>query len=164
MTIRRMLVITVLLTCFLLFVAYTASAEETAQGGQSLEQAASDPTASLMSVQIQDVYTGGYHTLDGEDGNPILLRSAIPFKTGPLNHIARATLPIVTHSPSGKERPERSGALRPDRLQRILGPMGGRAGHALPDRDERCAGSGEVGDRSRGGVRGAYREADVGPV
>jgi len=101
-TIRRMLVITVLLTCFLLFVAYTASAEETAQGGQSLEQAASDPTASLMSVQIQDLYAGDYHNLDDQEGNTILLRTAVPFKTGSLDHIARATLPIVTDSPSGK--------------------------------------------------------------
>ncbi len=102
MRIRRMLVMTVLLTCFLLFVSYPASAQETAQGGQSLEQAASDPTASLMSVQIQNVYAGDYHNLDDQEGNTILLRSAVPFKTGSLDHIARATLPIVTDSPSGK--------------------------------------------------------------
>jgi hypothetical protein len=86
----------------LLFVSYAALAEEQTQGGQSLEQAASDPTASLMSVQIQDQYSGDYYNAHNESGNIILLRSAIPFKTGPLNHIARATLPIVTHSPSGK--------------------------------------------------------------
>ncbi len=86
-----------------LLTAFSAAyAQEPAQGGQALDQAANDPTASLMNVQIQNVYTGDYHNLKGESGNAILLRSAVPFKTGPLNHIARATLPIVTKSPSGE--------------------------------------------------------------
>lgn len=72
------------------------------EGSQSLEQAANDPTASLMSVQVQEIYTGDYHKLDEEDGNSVLLRSAVPFKLGKLDNIARATLPIVTDSPSGK--------------------------------------------------------------
>ena len=76
--------------------------KEGGTGGQSLEQAASDPTASLMSLQIQDIYTGSFHNLDNEIGNTVLLRSAVPFQTGSLNHIARATLPIVTDSPSGE--------------------------------------------------------------
>ncbi len=76
--------------------------KEGGTGGQSLEQAASDPTASLMSLQIQDIYTGSFHNLDNESGNTVLLRSAVPFQTGSLNHIARATLPIVTDSPSGE--------------------------------------------------------------
>lgn len=70
--------------------------------GQSLEQAANDPTASLMSVQIQNIYTGDFHMLDDEQGNTVLLRSALPFRTGSINHIARATLPYVTDSPSGE--------------------------------------------------------------
>lgn len=70
--------------------------------GQSLGQAANDPTASLMSFQIQYINVGDYHLLDNQHGNTILLRSAIPFKTGDLKHIARATLPIITDSPSGK--------------------------------------------------------------
>lgn len=90
------------LLCLLLAAAPSAMAEEGETGGQSLEQAASDPTASLMSVQIQDVYAGSYHNLDDESGNTILLRSAVPFATGSLKHIARATLPIVTDSPSGE--------------------------------------------------------------
>ena len=89
-----------LLACMLSFGAGVAFCKEPSEGGQTLEQAANDPTASLMSVQIQNVYAGSYHNLDDEDGNTILLRSAIPFKTGLLNHIARATLPVVTDSPS----------------------------------------------------------------
>ena len=37
-----------------------------APGGQSLGQAASDPTASLMSFQFNDWYTANYHNLDDE--------------------------------------------------------------------------------------------------
>ncbi|MCK5517298.1 MAG: hypothetical protein KAI39_10520 [Desulfobulbaceae bacterium] len=70
--------------------------------GQALDQAANDPTASLMSIQIQNIYSGEYHKLSDESVNTILLRSAIPFQTGNLKHIARATLPIVTDNPSGE--------------------------------------------------------------
>jgi len=102
MKIKPLFVLSASLVCLLLWAAGFTLAEEPAQGGQSLEQAANDPTASLMSVQIQDIYAGDYHKLNDESGNSILLRTAVPFKTGPLNHIARATLPIVTNSPSGK--------------------------------------------------------------
>jgi hypothetical protein len=95
---RRATVTAALVVC----AAHTAAAAEDGAGGQSLEQAASDPTASLMSVQVQDIYAGAYHQLDDESGNSILLRSAVPFTTGSLEHIARLTLPIVTDSPSGE--------------------------------------------------------------
>jgi len=85
-----------------LFAGSTAASAEQAAGGQSLESAANDPTASLMSVQIQDVYAGDYYNLDDEQGNILLLRSAVPFKTGRFDHIARGTLPIITDSPSGE--------------------------------------------------------------
>ena len=68
--------------------------------GQSLGQAAEDPTASLMSVQIADWYTARFHGLADEDANTVVLRSAIPFQTGDLNHIFRATVPFLTDSPS----------------------------------------------------------------
>jgi len=82
--------------------AHAARAAEEGSAGQSLEQAASDPTASLMSVSVQDIYAGSYHQLDDESGNTLLLRSSLPFATGSLEHIARATLPVVTDSPSGE--------------------------------------------------------------
>jgi hypothetical protein len=82
--------------------AHAATAADEGSAGQSLEQAASDPTASLMSVSVQDIYAGSYHQLDDESGNTLLLRSSVPFTTGSLGHIARATLPIVTDSPSGE--------------------------------------------------------------
>lgn len=83
-------------------IAVSSARTDVSSNGQSLEQAASDPTASLMSVQIQDIYTGGYHRLDDESGNTVLLRVGVPFKAGGLNNIMRATLPVVTDSPSGK--------------------------------------------------------------
>ncbi len=78
-----------------------ACAGEDAPSGQSLDQAANDPTASLMAVQIQNLYSGTYHRLDDASGNTLLLRPVIPFETGDLKHIARATIPYVTQSPSG---------------------------------------------------------------
>ena len=71
-----------------------------AQGGQSLGQAAEDPTASLMSVQLADWYTARFHGLSDEDANNVVLRSAIPFNTADLNHIFRVTVPFITDSPS----------------------------------------------------------------
>jgi hypothetical protein len=98
------------LSALVLGLALTASlpaaADDTQTGdpaleGQSLEQAASDPTASLMSVQAQNLYSGDYHQLDDESSNTVLLRSAIPFQAFGLDNIARMTWPIVTGSPSG---------------------------------------------------------------
>jgi hypothetical protein len=80
-----------------------AVAGEEGAGGQSLGQAANDPTASLMAVQIQNLYTGRYHVLGDDSGNTLLLRPVVPFQTGDLKHIARATIPYVTDSPAGKE-------------------------------------------------------------
>jgi hypothetical protein len=91
------------LVVLLLGVAAPALAAEEPAGGQSLEQAASDPTASLMSLQVQDVYAPSYHRLDDESGNTLLLRSALPFMTAELSHIARLTLPVITDSPSGAD-------------------------------------------------------------
>jgi hypothetical protein len=65
---------------------------------QSLEQAASDPTAALMNVQVGDWYND-YHNFSGESANQINLRRALPFKIGEQQHIMRATIPITTRSP-----------------------------------------------------------------
>ena len=78
--------------------AAPAIAQDT--GGQSLEQAANDPTASLMSVQIQDFYSFNRHNTDA-DGNIVQFRSAVPFKTFGYDNIARLTLPYATETPSG---------------------------------------------------------------
>lgn len=86
----------------LLFSISVVSASFAMAEDQSLVQAAADPTASLMNVQFQGVYVGDYYQLDDETGSSLLLRSAVPFTTGALNHIARVTLPYTTDSPSGE--------------------------------------------------------------
>jgi hypothetical protein len=77
-----------------------AADEPEAKGGQSLGQAAEDPTASLMSLQVADWYTADFHGLSGEDANSIVLRPVIPFTTGSLHHIFRATVPFITDHPA----------------------------------------------------------------
>jgi hypothetical protein len=78
---------------------HTATAQETGAGKQDLGQAANDPTASVMSLQVADWYSFNYHNLDGGEDNTIALRAAIPFKTGDFNHIFRVTAPIITENP-----------------------------------------------------------------
>lgn len=67
---------------------------------QSLEQAADDPTASLMSLQVQEAYTANFHDLPDDSENIVQLRSAIPFKLGNTSHIMRITVPVITDSPA----------------------------------------------------------------
>lgn len=68
---------------------------------QSLEQAANDPTAALMNVQLSDWYTESFHNLDDESANSVVLRSAIPFEFLGQNNIFRVTAPFVTDSLNG---------------------------------------------------------------
>ena len=82
-----------------MLVSLPAFANTEGERGQSLDQAAEDPTASLMSVQLADWYTPSFHKLDDEDANTVVLRPVIPFQTGNLNHIFRATVPFITDSP-----------------------------------------------------------------
>jgi hypothetical protein len=65
---------------------------------QSLEQAAEDPTASITTLQIADWYDANYHLSDA-DNNSLLIRIGKPFKTGNINHIFRASVPVITDSP-----------------------------------------------------------------
>jgi len=95
----RAFVLAMQMVCLLVYAPQATGAEEQVEAGQSLEQAAEDPTASLMSFQIADWYTAGFHKLDDEDANSVVLRPVIPFQTGPLNHIFRATVPFITDSP-----------------------------------------------------------------
>lgn len=67
--------------------------------GQSLEQAAADPTASLANIQLGTWYTSSFWNLPDETANIINLRSAYPFKWGQTSHIFRVTVPIITSNP-----------------------------------------------------------------
>ena len=61
---------------------------------------ATDPTASLMSLQLNDWYTARFHRT-GDSANQVVLRAAIPFSLAGLNNIFRITQPYATTSPSG---------------------------------------------------------------
>ncbi len=79
-----------------IFLGVSAAAAQE-QGGQSLEQAANDPTASLMAFQLQDSYSPDLYNRDGSL-NIVQFRAAIPFELGGTNNIARLTLPYVTEN------------------------------------------------------------------
>ena len=67
---------------------------------EDLAAQATDPTASLMSFQLNDWYTANFHGID-DSLNQVVFRAAIPFALGSTNHIFRITQPYVTSSPSG---------------------------------------------------------------
>lgn len=69
--------------------------------GEGLSQAASDPTAPLMNVQVQDYYGPSVNLTGGASQNFVQFRTAIPFRLGGMQNIFRATLPIFTDTPSG---------------------------------------------------------------
>jgi hypothetical protein len=73
---------------------------QAAPGNDELAAQATDPTASLMSLQLNDWYTANFHGLD-DSLNQVVFRAAIPFALGDTRHIFRVTQPYVTSSPSG---------------------------------------------------------------
>jgi hypothetical protein len=83
-----------------LLLVSAVEAQEAESDGQSLAQAASDPTASLMNVQLSDWYTANYWNLPDESANQFVIRTAYPFAWGKTKHIMRATVPFITSHPS----------------------------------------------------------------
>lgn len=74
--------------------ALSAHAQE-----QSLEQAASDPTASLMSLQLSNWRTTNYHHSDADDST-YALRMALPYQVGDQKNILRITVPVIARHPA----------------------------------------------------------------
>jgi hypothetical protein len=62
-------------------------------GGQSLAQAANDPTAALTAYQFQDSYSPSVYNTGGASQNFLQFRAAIPFEIAGLQNIFRVTLP-----------------------------------------------------------------------
>ncbi len=60
---------------------------------------ATDPTAALMSFQLNDWYTARFHGSDGS-ANQVVLRAAIPFTLAGTQHIFRVTQPYLSSSPA----------------------------------------------------------------
>ena len=77
-----------------------ASHAQSAASDDALSAQATDPTASLMSFQLNDWYTSGFRDLDGS-ANQVVFRMAIPLALADTHHIFRVTQPYVTSSPSG---------------------------------------------------------------
>jgi hypothetical protein len=80
-----------------LLAAGSAAAQVT---NDELAAKATDPTASLMSFQVNDWYTARLHGSD-DSANQIVLRAAIPFTLYGASHIFRITQAYATSSPSG---------------------------------------------------------------
>jgi hypothetical protein len=134
-----------------------------AQGGQTLGQAAEDPTASLMSVQLADWYTARFHGLSDEDANTVVLRSAIPFKAGDLNHIFRATVPFITDSPSLDAGLSDMTLFDLIVFNQRWGRWGRRAGGVIAHRRQRTW-RGAMGVRTSGRLHGENRKAPLGRI
>lgn len=67
---------------------------------QSLDQAASDPTASLMSYQLQYFHSPSIYNLPVQSSSRVQFRAAIPYRLGNTNNIFRLTLPYITDTPA----------------------------------------------------------------
>jgi len=82
--------------------AWLAAAPAFAQSDSADELAAkaTDPTAQLMSFQLNDWYVVNHHGLD-QSSNQVILRAAIPFDLGPTKHIFRVTQAYATSGPRG---------------------------------------------------------------
>ena len=74
---------------------------QSATDDDELSAQATDPTASLMSFQLNDWYTANLHGTGGS-ANQVVFRTAIPFAFADTHHIFRLTQPYVTSSPSGE--------------------------------------------------------------
>lgn len=61
MNINCRLFITARIVILILLIPCMSLAQDATQGGQALDQAANDPTASLMAVQVQNLYSGDDH-------------------------------------------------------------------------------------------------------
>ena len=71
-----------------------------ATGVDQLSAQATDPTASLMSFQLNDWYTANFRGTSGS-ANQVVFRMAIPLMLADTPNIFRVTQPYVTSSPSG---------------------------------------------------------------
>ena len=65
----------------------------------NLAAQARDPTAAITAFQIRYDWTTSFHNAPGQDMGSIVFQPIIPFKLGEQRHIARITVPYVTHAP-----------------------------------------------------------------
>ena len=87
--------------CAVLFACLSPALAAAQESVDELAAKATDPTASLMSFQLNDWYTASLHDAGGTI-NQIVFRSAIPFDALGHPNIFRITLPAFTNTPSGQ--------------------------------------------------------------
>ena len=80
--------------------AAPAIAQQAEESADELAAQATDPTAQLMSFQLNNAYVADYHELD-DTSNQLIFRAAIPFALGSTKHIFRVTQPYQTSGPRG---------------------------------------------------------------
>jgi hypothetical protein len=92
--------IVVMLACATIMAAQSADAQQAQP--QNLSQDANDPTAALMSFQLQNSWSPSLYNTDGASQNTVQFRAAIPFEAAGLQNIFRITVPGFTDTPSGE--------------------------------------------------------------
>ena len=112
---------------------------------------ATDPTASLMSFQLNDWYTARFHGTD-DSANQVVLRAAIPFTLAGMNHILRITQPYATSSPSGATGLVDTGIFDLITFNQDWGRWGAGISGTLPTRRQRPEHR-EVDGRAGAGLR-----------
>jgi hypothetical protein len=67
----------------------------------ALAEAAEDPTSPLAFLQLGDRYSSGLRGVgaERETANAVVAQVSMPFRTGPLFHVARAVVPFTTRHP-----------------------------------------------------------------
>jgi hypothetical protein len=64
-----------------------------------LRQIADDPAPRVPTLQVADWYTINFRELKNVDANTVVVRPLIPFATGSIQHLFRATVPFITDNP-----------------------------------------------------------------
>ena len=80
----------------------TAGAKELTRGETSLEQS-KDRTAPVLKLALADWYSPSVYDVHNAQSNTVTTRLYVPFRLGPVDQLARLTVPFVT---SSAEHPE----------------------------------------------------------
>lgn len=74
--------------------------DSTGTASADLAAEARDPTASLLALQLRYDLVADFHEIEGDTMGTFILQPVLPFKTGPVRHVTRLTVPLITHTPN----------------------------------------------------------------
>ena len=97
---------------------------------RDLAAEARDPTASVLSMQIQYWLTTDFHGMTGADQGTVVLRPVIPYEFMGQKHLSRITFPVITHGPDVEYLADQIGADADDLTN------GGTAPYYVPTKDK----------------------------